>query len=390
MSSNPSACQVSLLALGMLAAGSINTIAYKVADWQHAPGVYDISQCTWNATAVPSSHDSCSFTHPFFQVLAMFLGEALCLPAFFTLRAFGSQPAPKPFNWFIFLPCALCDMCGTSLMLLGLLLTFMSNFQMLRGSVVLFTGVFSRIFLKRKLTANHRAGMVLVFAGTAVVGLDSLVNGTSTASASNPVLGNLLITLAQVIVAIQFVLEEKLVSSKDVPPLLAVGLEGVFGFLVLSCALVGFYYIPGVSGLSETPVRLEDPFDALKQLDGSNPLLVGAMCAAVLSIAFYNFFGISVTKQLSAAHRMVMDCTRTVIVWVFSMSVYYAGGKHSGHGQPFSSLQLLGFLILVLGSMVYYDVAQALVHMLCGRRTSTGSAARGEDPLLVNVVSHEG
>ena len=86
---------------------------------------------------------------------------------------------------------------------------------------------------------------------------------------------------------------------------------------------------------------------------------------------------------------MVMDCTRTVIVWCFSMLVYYTTPT-SGHGQPFSALQLAGFLVLILGSAVYYDV-----HQLLCRRGGDGGArpkgrvtsTQGQDPLLVNAHS---
>jgi len=210
-----------------------------------------------------------------------------------------------------------------------------------------------------------------------------------------------LIIVAQLIVAGQFVLEERLISSMDVPPLLAVGLEGAFGFVTLSAVLVGMYFLPGVTGLSEVPARLEDPIDALKQVVSGNWTLTLAMIAAVLSIAFYNFFGISVTKQLSAAHRMVMDCTRTVIVWGFSMTVYYAdlpvGPRDwgsSSHGQKFSALQLVGFLILIMGSLVYYDI-----HKVIGRGICPGLMAKWEkkwtstlhadDPLLSSVNNVE-
>jgi drug/metabolite transporter (DMT)-like permease len=173
---------------------------YKVADWQVAPGRYNATQC-FKASTEPK-HNDCRFTHPFVQVYAMFLGEALCLGAFFALRA-AKKVQYKPFNWLVFWPCAVCDMCGTSLMLLGLLLTFMSNFQMLRGSVVLFTGIFSRIFLGRRLSWANWGGMLLVLFGTAIVGLDALIHPQHTATASNPFLGNILIILAQIIVAVQ-------------------------------------------------------------------------------------------------------------------------------------------------------------------------------------------
>ena len=46
------------------------------------------------------------------------------------------EPGETPFNPFIFLPPALCDMTATSLQYIGLTLTFASSFQMLRGMVL--------------------------------------------------------------------------------------------------------------------------------------------------------------------------------------------------------------------------------------------------------------
>ena len=40
-----------------------------------------------------------------------------------------------------------------------------------------------------------------------------------------------------------------------------------------------------------------------------------------MSIAFFNFSGISVTKEISATTRMVLDSTRTVVIWGFSLAV---------------------------------------------------------------------
>ena len=45
---------------------------------------------------------------------------------------FGNQN----FNPLIFLPAAMCDMCATSTMYVGLNLTYASSFQMLRGSYI--------------------------------------------------------------------------------------------------------------------------------------------------------------------------------------------------------------------------------------------------------------
>ena len=50
---------------------------------------------------------------------------------------------------------------------------------------------------------------------------------------------------------------------------------------------------------------LEDPYDGLYQL-AHNPLLATAFSGTVISIAFFNFAGISVTKEMNATTRYVL------------------------------------------------------------------------------------
>ena len=100
----------------------------------------------------------------------MMLGEMLCMLAyiiyinFFTKDEPTDKDAPKP-NMFLFLPPALCDVIATSMMYVGLNLTSASQFQMLRGSIMIFVGIFSKIFLKKQMEWFRWVGMAVVFAG---------------------------------------------------------------------------------------------------------------------------------------------------------------------------------------------------------------------------------
>ena len=63
--------------------------------------------------------------------------------------------------------------------------------------------------------------------------------------------------------------------------------------------------------------------------------------------AFFNFAGISVTKEMSATTRMVLDSVRTLVIWGVSLGVGW---------QTFHLLQLAGFVILVMGMCIYNDL----------------------------------
>lgn len=333
-----------ILAFIMVSTGSINTIAAK-----------------WTDRIVSENRHGhvVNFNHPFLQADCMFMGEMTCMAAFYILRclrrrarqgdselAMDSDQNTKFPRLVFYLP-AICDMTATSMMYLGLTLTYASSFQMLRGAVIVFTGLLSVGFLGRRLHYFHWLGIVFVLTGLVVVGLSDFISSSQTNQDLNGVItGDLLIIMAQIVTATQMVIEEKFVIKHNVPPLLAVGWEGTFGFLTLSILLVPMYYIPAGKLSGNESGTLEDAIDAFVQI-GNSGLLAFSLLLNIGSIAFFNFAGISVTKELSATTRMVLDSVRTFVIWVFTLLVQW---------ETFQYLQPIGFIILILGMMLYNDV----------------------------------
>jgi len=173
------------------------------------------------------------------------------------------------------------------------------------------------------------------------VGISSVLLGSGGSNAPHPLLGDIIIVSAQVVVSIQMVVEEKFISKYNVPPLQVVGWEGLWGFLMLSTLLIPFYYIPTGGG-----GRLENTPDAFVQIGNSWVILV-ATIGNIISIAFFNFFGISMTKYSSATTRMVLDSVRTVVIWGFSLLI---------HWQQFQYLQIIGFVLLLTGTAIYNEI----------------------------------
>ena len=92
----------------------------------------------------------------------------------------------------------------------------------------------------------------------------------------------------------------------------------------MSICLVIFYFIPVQQPMwsydPTPPYSLEDSIDGFIQL-GNNPLLLVAIMGTIFSIAFFNYAGQTVTKELSATTRMVLDSVRTLVIWAFSISI---------------------------------------------------------------------
>ena len=57
--------------------------------------------------------------------------------------------------------------------------------------------------------------------------------------------------------------------------------------------------------------------------------------------------GISITVKLSAVHRLVLNSGRPIIVWVISLALKW---------QDFNSLQLVGFIIMTVGVIIFNDI----------------------------------
>ncbi len=237
---------------------------------------------------------------------------------------------------------SLCDLGSTTLLNVGLVYTYASVFQMLRGSLVIFNGILSIIFLKQRLYFHHWGGIGLIFLGLLLVGLSASLFGGSTSAARNPFLGNMLVIISQVISAAQAVIEEKILSAyPKVNPLELVGWEGFFGLTSVTVVLFILYWIPGsdYNSVENVPYAFGQIFNSVPLI-----LLVGGSC---LAIAFFNFFGISITKRISSVTRSTIDSMRTFFVWLASLLF---GWEH------FQWLQLVGFVVLVAGTFVHTEV----------------------------------
>lgn len=143
---------------------------------------------------------------------------------------------------------------------------------------------------------------------------------------------------------------------------------GLFGFAILALLLVPMSFIPA-GRLSGNPRGvLEDPADAWCQIR-REPLILAALLANVGSISFFNFAGLSVTRELSATTRTVLDSLRTLLVWAFSLALRW---------EHFHALQIPGFALLLVGAALYNGLHRALLPGGAGDGTENGDGEERE------------
>ncbi|XP_020622439.1 solute carrier family 35 member F6-like isoform X1 [Orbicella faveolata] len=361
-------CTQILLALGMLISGSVNTLSKKAQNDCSARGLKD-----------EHGNEVHKFDHPWFQTGLMFIGETMCLIGLYFHRRRERQKLrqnlmsvtrgesnstdepsaelsqqPRVFQWIFAFP-TICDLFGTTLGGIGLLYVNASVWQMLRGSIIIFTGVLSKIFLKRKLWPIHWIGMMVTMLGLVLVGLSSVLRDNHQGSSQGQVvLGIVLILAGQSVSATQMIVEELFLKKRKFHPLQVVGMEGFFGVIFMSVIVLPvLYYIPG----DQNHHSYENSLDALLMMKNDAKLLIMSVLY-ICSISFYNFFGLSVTKSLTAVHRTLVDACRTIVVWAVDLFIYYVFDKSFGEAwdSKYGIFQVDGFLFLLLGTALYNEL----------------------------------
>jgi len=244
------------------------------------------------------------------------------------------------------------DMLSTGLTFWGLTFIPPSIFQMLRGSCLVFTALFSIVILKRRIRLFHWAGIGVVTVSLALVGLSQILKDDS--QHSQQMMQTLfaigIVLVGQVLLALQVVIEELLLKELHLPPLQLVGLEGLWGI-----GLVCLVFLPGMDVVHGW--RLDAMWGTLTLLLRSREL-VGLSVSIVLCCAVLNASAMMITGMMSGVHRQLLDPIRTCIIWAFGLVVNYGISSSSVFAGPwsrFSWLQLLGFLLLVLGQLIYTE-----------------------------------
>lgn len=149
----------------------------------------------------------------------------------------NSIPKLRWTHIFLFIAPTCLDIGGTSLTGVGLLFVSASVFQILRGFVIISSGILARIFLKRILKSYNWFGMCIVTCGLGVVGVYSFLE-SQTSSNPNLLLGLALVLCGVFLNSVQFVVEAALLKNRGFEPLYIVGMEGAWGIILMYDRLI--------------------------------------------------------------------------------------------------------------------------------------------------------
>ncbi|KAL7945697.1 hypothetical protein V8C42DRAFT_321305 [Trichoderma barbatum] len=395
---------VPFLVAMMLLTGVCNTLVTKYQD----------KQCVRNCQDENPAHHV-FFNQPVLQTAQMFVGEMGCwlvVGASAAYRRLASKRSPSERGYqainssrtdgdddefeddqpsvlrgyrvlLLALP-AICDICGTTLMNIGLLLVAASIYQMTRGALVLFVGLFSVVFLRRTLRLFQWISLVGVVLGVAVVGLAGAIwpdvkahvissitdSPDGLSDVAKAVIGVSLIAGAQIFTATQFVLEEWMLENSPIDPIQVVGWEGLFGFIVTVAVMIVLQLAIGRTDAGR--YGYFDAAEGLRQMWDEKALLVSSVII-MISIGGFNFFGLSVTRTVSATSRSTIDTCRTLFIWVVSLGLGW---------ESFKWLQIAGFALLVYSTFLFNGIVQPPFEFL-------RSEAETEELLPEEPIEHQ-
>jgi len=259
---------------------------------------------------------------------------------------------PAKVYFMVIIP-AIFDLIGTALAKVGLMYTSVSVYQLIRSSVIIFCALFNIFLLKKTIRAYMWLGILAITISMALISASSLLGGPPKAATSthdDPLFGILILLGSCVVASLQYVFEEKVMTDLSTPPLVLVGMEGVWGTVLMWGTVFPWAYIlPGSDNGS-----LENVYDSWVMIQNSTEIQI-VLFGFFVTVMLYNVCGILITKLGSSMWHTILDNFRPVSVWGMDLILFYAI-THGVFGEAWTTMsyvQLAGMCILILGTLIY-------------------------------------
>ena len=156
--------------------------------------------------------------------------------------------------------------------------------------------------------------------------------------------------------------EQKLLKCHTIHPLEMVGFEGLFGMCILTVVLTILSFVPcdfGVKGRVFDPndnAFMELPFVYLREVFSSG-LLIFLVISGILTIAVYNFGGVSITKMFDALTRSLLNVTKTAAICVVEIVITRFATTTEYELEDLNIwvnlVKAVGFTCIIFGTLIY-------------------------------------
>ncbi|KAL7713176.1 EamA domain-containing protein [Entamoeba marina] len=291
-----------------------------------------VSKTCFSIEAEDFDNDLKFFRKPLFFNFLMFAAMASCTIPYFLLKVVFPDKNAKPTNFSfkhlmtLAFP-SLLGFSGTYLQNVGLVYIHGSVFQMLRGSVIIFIALLQVFFKKEKIETISNYWL-----GSSSFAIPSNKQPGGNTHYIHKVLGIGAIIIAQLLNAYSGIVEETLSQDVEIPPSLVVAVEGWFG-VIFSVGTMIFVQIAPIPGNNILKENTAETFLMLLR----SPTLYALVNVYSLVVLFFNLTGMTITSQVSALTRNVIDPLRMAISWA-------------------TLIQIIGFIVLTIGFFIYAGI----------------------------------
>lgn len=276
-------------------------------------------------------------------MLAYYLGPSMLS----FLACAGSNRAPIPIILYLKAAgIALIDIIAQSTNYTGATLAGPTIFAIIYSSVTVWTAIYSRIMLQRKLRLPQWVGIFIVFGGLSITAKSSVSIGPDVFH------GAVLVILGSSLHAMTYVLSEAIMNSQSTSSTQKISVE-------MNCAIQGVIAssVFILWQILYTRKHFEDKIylpmkEAGTSIEKASAILISLSLSNL--VHSYSFFYTLKHFPGGATSAGVMKGVQAVLVFIFSSMVYC--GTIGGDEMCFSTIKFIS-LVVVIGGMLLYSAA---------------------------------
>lgn len=294
------------------------------------------------------------FRKAFFLSTIAFISMGFCLPIFVLWRKRRTNPSSysRRMILLMIIP-AVVESVAFCLGAYGNILMALSLTTILTGARVVFSAIFTVIFLDLQLCNFHWFAVILCVAGLLIATGSEYLNDN--ASIGTILLGTTVMLGSECLKAFRVIFDEKMFKANECDVTFVVGLEGVYGCcLLIPNLLLVWLVFPGNEGGS-----MENLEDTLYRIHNSTTIWA-ILCIFTITGAIGSIAGALVTKHLSGIHYALVSVFRSILIWAIELTIFYCASDASAsqYGVPwrqYTYLKLVGFVCVIFATLIYNE-----------------------------------
>ena len=258
-----------------------------------------------------------------------------------------------------------CIFDTISMTLCNISISFLNSsvYQMLSGVIIIFTTLLSMTCLNKKYKNFHFLAIFLIIISLVIIGLNSLINKKGQNS-NNILLGIFLAITGNFFLSCFSIGEEYALRKINgtYTNMEIVGYEGLFCVIIysvilfFSCKIKCDNFKPilrdSLCVYDGKEYRFENLYIALLQMKKNYKLILFSI-VYMISSNLFSYYGTTVTKYMKASIKSITNTLRTIFIWIIFMWVPFIPKNLK---ENLYVLQLVGFIILIVGCFIYYEI----------------------------------